>query len=142
MALARSMMLPDSMSAPRAFWAEIILSVSTSMRGGDKPQGDGHHHSQFMDRQVQLFEGTKALDGVGGAMGLVWCRSRREVPAIRQTIRTAIITRQLDALLGELEHPPAPQHLAVHKQHVEHSGEEDDWDDRLHPCWPPSSWGF
>ena len=54
-ALARWSKLPVSKSAPRAFWADMILSVS-SMRVGNEPQGNAHHHGQLMDRQPQLLQ--------------------------------------------------------------------------------------
>ena len=38
--------------------------------GGDEPQGNGHHHGQFMHREVELGQGPQQLlDGVGEADG-------------------------------------------------------------------------
>ena len=64
-ALARWIRLPESKSAPRAFWAEMIFSVS-SISGRDEAQRDRHHHGKLMYGRVQLFQRREqALQSVG-----------------------------------------------------------------------------
>ena len=61
----RWVMSPLSMSAPRAFWAAMILSVSSS-KSGNKPQGNGHHHGKLVHRHMELAQRLqKPLNGVG-----------------------------------------------------------------------------
>ena len=69
--MIRSVMVPLSSMAPRAFWAFMILSVS-SMRVGMKRRADAHHHGKLMHREVQPAQRLEQLlDGIRQHDGLV-----------------------------------------------------------------------
>ena len=99
--------------------------------GGDKAQGDGHHHGKLVDREVKALEGIhQPLDTVGegdggGGVGEEGGSGDEADDAHRHK------DSGVDSLPGDFDNPPLPQDLSIHKEHIQHRGEDDDGNHRL-----------
>ena len=86
-------------SQNRPLWPaeqDIILSVS-SMRVGNKPQGDGHDHGQLVDGDLDFFQGTQqGFQPIGEKNGGGGRGEQERCPAMsirmRITMKKALIT--------------------------------------------------
>ena len=102
-------------------------------QGGDKAQGNGHHHGQLVDRHMDLLQrAQQALqpvcqaDGAGGI-------GQKERPHDEHGNAQHHEEGGLNALDGDLEDPPPPDLRARGIKQVQNRGKGDDEQHRLQP---------
>ena len=116
--------------APRLLGGHDLVGLLD--QGGDEPEGDGHHHTQLMDGDPNLFEGAQQLfqavgehDGRGGI-------GEQEGAGDEKGDAQDHEESGPQTLHGDLQKLPLPNGVAGSVEDIEDGGEHDDEKDRLH----------
>ena len=99
---------------------------------GDEPQGNGHHHGQLVNGDMDLFQGVqqgfqsiRQADGAGGI-------GHQECPHHQQHDADDHEQRVFNTLHGDPEDAPLPEVVGVRgEEHIENACERDDEHQRL-----------